>query len=77
MCGLGCELCLDEVFAPVGGDEYFCVTQAGEGDRAACRVLDGVVAGAFAFDVYCFVAVCDGVHGFPFVVVAYVISVWH
>ena len=60
--GLGCELCFDEVFAPVGVDEYLSVTEELEVDRGACGVLDGVVSGFDAADVDCLVADCLGVH---------------
>ena len=59
---LGCELCFDEVFAPVGVDELLSVAEELELDRGACDVLDCVVTGFDATDVYCLVADCGGVH---------------
>ena len=75
MCGLGRELSFDKRLAPVCVDEHLCIAQAGEDNRVAGDVVDGVVAFGYADDGDCLVASGGGVHGFPFVVVAYDSSV--
>ena len=70
-------MCFDELAAPVGVDEALCIAQAAEDNRVAGDVVDGVVAFGYADDGDCLVASGGGVHGFPFVGVANIYSVWH
>ena len=44
MCGLGCEVSLEDFTAPVAVNPKLCIAQAGEGDRVAGGVVNGVVA---------------------------------
>jgi hypothetical protein len=89
VCGLGCGDLVDagldvwNIHVLAGACEAVaCFVEGGDElgfVHVAVGALDG--CGVFAVDANCSpVEVCndfDGVHGFPFVVLAYVISVYH